>query len=141
MKNKCPLFLPSFSSWRKNYNQHTTPVCLETNKCSEYIEKRIYQVSVFDPTITTIIHEIITDNDQKKKSIKKKKCALLHQMVTRKMKNRQWEHLIGFVNIKGQMNLELTSADDFTEEPIAGKAMKFPQFIMNMILVLIQIKK
>lgn len=62
-------------------------------------------------------------------------------MVTGKMKNRQWEHLIGFVNIKGQMNLELTSADDFTEEPIAGKAMKFPQFIMNMILVLIQIKK
>lgn len=29
----------------------------------------------------------------------------------------------------------------FTEEHIAGKAMKFPQSIMNMILVLIQIKK
>lgn len=72
MKNKCQLFLPSFSSWRKNYNQHTTSVWLETNKCSEYIEKRIYQVSVFDPTITTIIHEIITENDQKKNQSKKK---------------------------------------------------------------------
>lgn len=103
-------------------------------------EENLLGLSVFDPANSTIIYIITTDNAEKKTL-----HSYIHQMPARKMKNSQSEHLTWFVNRKGQMNLELTfvvlgrahEETCFTEEPIAGKASKFPKSITKIILVLV----